>query len=172
VGTCERIQTLLETQSPEFPLPKFTVASNPEFLAEGRAIKDFQQPDRIVIGCRDAETCSLLKNLYAPFDPEGTRVMTMDIRSAEYAKYACNATLAARISLVNELAAIAGQLDVDMQAVCKVLRSDPRIGEHYLQPGTGYGGSCLPEALRALIHMAKDNGVPAPRQQRVISDSY
>src|SRR5690606_14738963 len=161
VGTCERIERLLDAQSSARPAAHFVVASNPEFLAEGRAISDFQHPDRIVIGCNDPDACGILRTLYASFDPDGTRTMVMDVRSAEYAKYACNATLAARISMVNELACIAGQMGVDMRAVCKVLRSDPRIGRHYLQPGAGYGGSCLPKDLRALITMAQDHGEPA-----------
>lgn len=166
VGTCERIRTLLETESLEaqsavVPRPRFTVASNPEFLAEGRAVEDFLHPGRIVIGCDDPAACRLLRRLYAPFDPDGSRTLTMDVRSAEYAKYACNAALAARISMVNELACIAGPLGVDMHAVCKVLKTDPRIGPHYLRPGAGYGGSCLPKDLRALIAMAQDHGEPA-----------
>lgn len=161
VGTCARIQTIFDTQSPLVPRPKFVVASNPEFLAEGRAVADFQQPERIVIGCEDDTARDMLKALYAPFDPSGDRILSMDRRSAEFAKYACNAMLAARISMVNELACIAGQLNVDMRSVCGVLRTDPRIGPHYLQPGAGYGGSCLPKDLRALMGMARDHGEPA-----------
>ncbi|WP_368643224.1 UDP-glucose/GDP-mannose dehydrogenase family protein [Castellaniella ginsengisoli] len=161
VGTCEQVRSTLETQSPFIPPPRFTVASNPEFLAEGRAIEDFRHPGRIVIGCDDAQACRVLRTLYAPFDPDGSRTLVMDVRSAEFAKYACNAALAARISMINELACIAGQLAVDMRAVCKVLTSDPRIGRHYLKPGAGYGGSCLPKDLRALIAMAQDHGEPA-----------
>lgn len=161
VGTCEEIRSVLDTQSSVVPRPRFVVASNPEFLAEGRAVEDFLHPGRIVIGCDEPEACRTLRQLYAPFDPDGSRSLVMDVRSAEYAKYACNAALAARISMVNELACIAGQLGVDMHAVCKVLKTDPRIGPHYLQPGAGYGGSCLPKDLRALISMAQDHGEPA-----------
>jgi UDPglucose 6-dehydrogenase len=160
VGTCERIQAILDTQCPQLPKPRFVVASNPEFLAEGRAVADFQHPERIVIGCADEGARRVLRDLYQPF-LTGARILNMDIRSAEFAKYACNAMLAARISMVNELACIAGRLDVDMRAVCGVLGSDSRIGPHYLQPGAGYGGSCLPKDLRALMSMARDYGEPA-----------
>jgi len=161
VGTCERVQEILDMQSPAVPRPRFVVASNPEFLAEARAVEDFQHPERIVIGCGDEGARRVLEALYAPFDPSGDRILEMDVRSAEFAKYACNAMLAARISMVNELACIAGQFDVDMRAVCGVLRTDPRIGPHYLRPGAGYGGSCLPKDLRALMAMARDHGEPA-----------
>jgi len=161
VGTCQRIQDVLDAQSPHTPRPRFVVASNPEFLAEARAVADFQHPERIVIGCEDEDACRVLQDLYAPFDPDGNRIRTMDVRSAEFAKYACNAMLAARLSMVNELACIAGQLDADMRSVCGVLGTDPRIGPHYLRPGPGYGGSCLPKDLRALMAMARDHGEPA-----------
>lgn len=161
VGTCEYIQGLFDHPVALAAERTCVVASNPEFLAESRAVLDFQHPERIVIGCDEPRACDILRALYKPFDPQGDRTLVMSLRSAEFAKYACNATLAARISMVNELACIAGSLDVDMRAVCRVLKTDPRIGPHYLEPGAGYGGSCLPKDIRALMAMARDQGEPA-----------
>jgi len=162
VGTGDRIEKLLNDQRRTLPgRPRVRVASNPEFLAEGRAVQDFRHPDRIVIGANDAHSAAVLGRLYAPFDRDGHCLMFMDRRSAEFAKYACNAMLAARISMINELAGIAGGLDADMADVCRVLKSDPRIGGSYLHPGVGYGGSCLPKDLHALIRSALEAGEPA-----------
>lgn len=162
VGTGDLIEELLNAARTHRPgQPRVLVASNPEFLAEGRAIQDFRHPERIVIGANDAHAAAVLAQLYKPFDPDGCRLMFMNRRSAEFAKYACNAMLAARISMVNELAGIAGGLGADMKAVVPVLKRDPRIGSHYLQPGVGYGGSCLPKDLHALIHSAQTVGEPA-----------
>lgn len=162
VGTADRIAALLNTARPGVEgRPQVRVASNPEFLAEGRAVQDFRQPERIVIGTEDEQATTLLERLYAPFNKDGRRLLKMDRRSAEFAKYACNAMLAARISMVNELAGIAGGLGADMAKVLRVLRSDPRIGSAYLHPGVGYGGSCLPKDLQALIHLAQSVDEPA-----------
>src|SRR5690606_20938195 len=160
VGTCERIQEILSACArPNSPAVR--VASNPEFLAEGRAIKDCLEPERIVIGTSDPEVETALRALYAAFDPTGERTLVMDVRSAELAKYACNALLASRISMVNELGRLAGKLAADIAAVCQVMRTDPRIGSHYLQPGVGYGGSCLPKDVKALTALARDHNEPA-----------
>ena len=162
VGTCERIQGIFdEGARVEAVTAEVCVASNPEFLSEGHAVNNFRHPDRIVIGAGPGMARDVLQMLYAAFDPTGDKVVTMDIRSAEFAKYACNAMLAARVSMANELAGIAAQCDVDIESVCHVMRTDPRIGAHYLQPGAGYGGSCLPKDLRALISMANARGEPA-----------
>ncbi|NGR07003.1 UDP-glucose/GDP-mannose dehydrogenase family protein [bacterium SGD-2] len=162
VGTGDRIERMLNASRAQQPgAVRIRVASNPEFLAEGHAVEDFRNPARIVIGTRDAHPASLLTRLYAPFDPAGNRLMLMDRRSAEFAKYACNAMLAARISLVNELAGIAGTLGADIGDVCRVMKGDPRIGKRYLHPGIGYGGSCLPKDLQALISAAEHAGAPA-----------
>lgn len=156
VGTSDLIEQLLNHElSRARGQPLIPVASNPEFLSEGRAVQDFRHPERIVIGANDAQSASVLTQLYAPFERSNHRLLIMDRRSAEFAKYACNAMLAARISMVNELAGIGGNLGADMAAVCRVMKSDPRIGPHYLQPGVGYGGSCLPKDLHALIHAAR-----------------
>src|SRR5690606_25761590 len=125
VGTCEQVQRFFDArQGFQSIVPRIEVASNPEFLAEGRAVEDFRKPDRIVIGARTAQALDTLSRLYATFDPDGQRTLRMDVRSAEFAKYACNAMLASRISLVNELANIAEKMQTDMRAVCKVLATD------------------------------------------------
>jgi UDPglucose 6-dehydrogenase len=163
IGTCERIQAMLDARAARHgEASRITVASNPEFLAEGSAIRDFKFPARIVIGTPTQSAAHLLRQLYAPFNLDGHRLLEMDIRSAEFAKYACNAMLAARVSLVNELAVIADRLGADIQDVCRVVKTDPRIGPRYLQPGAGYGGSCLPKDVRALIAMALEHGEEAP----------
>ncbi len=162
-GTCEDIQALFDARLARRAADcRIKVASNPEFLAEGTAVTDFRTPARIVVGASHEADSGILKQLYAPFDPDGTRLIEMDLRSAEFAKYACNAMLAARISMINELANIAGRLGADIGPVCQVLKSDPRIGPRYLEPGAGYGGSCLPKDLHALIRMARDTDEPAP----------
>lgn len=162
VGTCERVQAIFDQSLPaRCPGASVDVAANPEFLAEGRAVADFRKPTRIVTGTSGNKAHETLQSLYAPFDPLQDRLLNMDVRSAEFAKYACNAMLAARISLINELAGIAGTLGADIGSVCRVLTSDPRIGASYLHPGVGYGGSCLPKDLRALIRMAEDQQEPA-----------
>ncbi|SHI35184.1 UDP-glucose dehydrogenase family protein [Pollutimonas bauzanensis] len=161
-GTCATIQALFDMQLAQGNAAyRVSVASNPEFLSEGSAVADFRNPARIVVGAANDHAAGTLRQLYAPFDPGGKLVMEMDVRSAEFAKYACNAMLAARISLINELANIAGRIGADIAPICRVLRSDPRIGSQYLQPGAGYGGSCLPKDLRALIRMAQDEDEPA-----------
>jgi len=162
VGTGDRIEQLLNDAQNRRPgEPRLHVVSNPEFLAEGRAVQDFRHPDRIVVGTDDAEAAAVLAKLYEPFITGDDCLMLMDRRSAELAKYACNAMLAARISVVNELAGIAGTLGADISEICRVLKGDPRIGGHYLNPGVGYGGSCLPKDLNALVHAAETAGEPA-----------
>lgn len=162
IGTGDRIEKLLNAKhGASAGQPWVRVASNPEFLAEGRAIQDFRHPSRIVIGANDTRSADVLAELYAPFSGQGDRLMLMDRRSAEFAKYACNAMLAARISMINELAGLAGSLGADIESICSVLKSDTRIGAGYLHPGAGYGGSCLPKDLRALINTAREAGEPA-----------
>jgi UDPglucose 6-dehydrogenase len=182
VGTCEQVQSFFTARRGfRSNVPCIQVASNPEFLAEGRAVEDFRNPDRIVIGAETAQAADTLSRLYAAFDPDGQRILRMDVRSAEFAKYACNAMLASRISLVNELANIAEKTHTDMRAVCQVLATDHRIGPAFLRPGAGYGGSCLPKDLRALIRTAEQCQESAPllraveevnqRQVRLLFDS-
>jgi UDPglucose 6-dehydrogenase len=136
----------------------FDVVSNPEFLREGAAVNDFMRPDRIVIGSEDPRSIELLRELYAPFNRHHDRMIVMGVRSAEFAKYAANAMLATRISLMNELANLGERLGVDIEEVRAGIGSDPRIGYSYLYAGCGYGGSCLPKDVRALEWTAREAG--------------
>ena len=139
---------------------KFTVVSNPEFLKEGAAVEDFMRPDRIVIGCDDTEegneARTLMRKLYAPFNRNHERTFWMDVRSAEFTKYAANAMLATRISFMNELANLADKVGADIEAVRHGIGSDPRIGYSFLYAGCGYGGSCFPKDVQALERTARD----------------
>jgi len=161
VGTADRVSTVLrETlQSRGLDLP-FAVVSNPEFLKEGAAIEDFMRPDRIVIGSDDAQATEVLRRLYAPFERNHAKLMVMDARSAELTKYAANAMLATRISFMNELAQLADKIGADIDHVRRGIGSDPRIGTHFLYPGCGYGGSCFPKDVQALIRTGQKQGVP------------
>ncbi|NNF60728.1 MAG: UDP-glucose/GDP-mannose dehydrogenase family protein [Gammaproteobacteria bacterium] len=140
---------------------EFDVVSNPEFLREGAAIGDFMKPDRIVIGTDNPRTTELLRMLYDPFTRNHDRLIAMDIRSAELTKYAANAMLATRISFMNELANLAELVGADVEHVRVGIGSDPRIGYNYIYPGCGYGGSCFPKDVKALIKAASDVGYQA-----------
>jgi UDPglucose 6-dehydrogenase len=137
----------------------FSVASNPEFLKEGDAINDFLKPARVIIGADDPQAIDLLRRLYTGFLRTSDRIQVMDLRSAELTKYAANAMLATRISFMNELAALADKLGADIEKVRKGIGSDPRIGNKFLFPGIGFGGSCFPKDLRALRDMGRANNV-------------
>jgi UDPglucose 6-dehydrogenase len=157
-----------------------TTASNPEFLKEGFAVEDFMKPDRIVVGTDDARSTETLRTLYAPFNRNRDRLLVMDVRSAEFTKYAANAMLAVRISFMNEMANLADRLGVDIEHVRHGIGSDPRIGPHFLYAGVGYGGSCFPKDVKALVHTAELAGEPAElmraaehvnaRQRRILFD--
>jgi UDPglucose 6-dehydrogenase len=158
VGTADAVRTLiaqeLELRGVNTP---FSVVSNPEFLKEGAAIDDFMRPGRIVLGCDDEQAALNMRALYAPFQRHHDRLILMDIRSAELTKYAANAMLATRISFMNELANLAEKLGADIEQIRKGIGSDPRIGYDFLYAGAGYGGSCFPKDVRALINSARDD---------------
>jgi UDPglucose 6-dehydrogenase len=161
VGTGDRVRAAIEAElALRGATPNFSVVSNPEFLKEGAAIADFMRPDRIVVGTDSERALEEMRALYEPFLCNHDRLLTMDIRSAELTKYAANAMLATRISFMNELAMLAERLDADIESVRKGMGSDPRIGFSFLYAGCGYGGSCFPKDVQALVRTAVDNDSP------------
>jgi UDPglucose 6-dehydrogenase len=157
VGTADQVrQTVQEALTARGVTVEFDVVSNPEFLKEGAAIEDFIKPDRIVIGTDNPRTAELMRALYYPFNRSHDRALIMDQRSAELTKYAANAMLAMKISLMNELANMAEKLGADIERVRRGIGSDPRIGYAFIYPGCGFGGSCFPKDLKALDHMARE----------------
>ena len=150
VGTSVRVREVIrrETTHP------FSVVSNPEFLKQGAAVEDFMKPDRVIIGAEDPRAEELMRELYGPFTRTGAPVMVMDCASSELTKYAANAMLASRISLMNEVANVCELVGADVDQVRRAIGADHRIGSSFLFPGIGYGGSCFPKDVRALIHFA------------------
>jgi UDPglucose 6-dehydrogenase len=162
VGTADRVRRAVDEELATRGVKvTFSVASNPEFLKEGAAMQDFMHPDRIVIGTDDRHAIELLTELYAPFNRNRERLVALDTRSSELAKYAANAMLATRISFMNELARLAERLGADIERVRHAIGADPRIGPSFLYAGAGYGGSCFPKDVRALLAMARENVLPA-----------
>jgi UDPglucose 6-dehydrogenase len=159
VGTADLVKGEIERQLARRKVDvQFDVASNPEFLKEGAAIADFMKPDRIVIGTDEPRTAALLRTLYEPFNRNRDRALVMDVRSAELTKYAANAMLATKISFMNELANLAERVGADIEQVRLGIGSDPRIGYEFIYPGCGYGGSCFPKDVRALVASATEVG--------------
>jgi UDPglucose 6-dehydrogenase len=168
VGTCEKVRAAIESRlAARAAEVHFSVASNPEFLKEGAAIADFMKPDRIVVGVEDEAAEELLRELYAPFNRNHEKLLCMDVRSSELTKYAANAMLATKISLMNELANVAARVGADIEHVRNGIGSDPRIGYSFIYPGAGYGGSCFPKDVRALEHTASEYGYKAELLQAV-----
>jgi UDPglucose 6-dehydrogenase len=160
VGTADRVREAIRSELRTRGLDMdFSVVSNPEFLKEGAAVEDCMRPDRIIVGADDERAILLMRALYQPFMRNHDRLQVMDVRSAEFTKYAANAMLATRISFMNELALLAERVGADIEQVRKGIGSDPRIGTHFLYAGTGYGGSCFPKDVKALIHIGQENGM-------------
>ncbi|NCT83631.1 MAG: UDP-glucose/GDP-mannose dehydrogenase family protein [Comamonadaceae bacterium] len=182
VGTADRVRAAIRQELDargRGDMP-FAVVSNPEFLKEGAAVEDFMKPDRIIVGSDDEQATLLMRALYAPFNRTQDRMLVMDLRSAEFTKYAANAMLATRISFMNELALLAEKVGADIELVRRGIGSDPRIGYQFLYAGAGYGGSCFPKDVKALVKTAADLGLPLQlltaveaaneRQKRVLVD--
>lgn len=159
VGTADKVRAAIQGElDKRGSTLSFSVVSNPEFLKEGAAIDDFMRPDRIVVGSDDPVATKLMRQLYAPFSRNHEKLVEMDVRSAELTKYAANAMLATRISFMNELANLAEVLGADIEAVRHGMGLDPRIGSQFLYAGMGYGGSCFPKDVKALVKTGGDHG--------------
>lgn len=159
VGTAKKIKNTIQSELDKRKVSiKFDIASNPEFLKEGAAIKDFMSPDRVVVGVESEKAKKLMTKLYRPFLLNNFRVIFMDVPSAEMTKYAANAMLATRISFMNDIANLCEIVGADINMVRKGIGSDARIGSRFLYPGCGYGGSCFPKDVKALVKTAQTNG--------------
>ena len=160
VGTADKVRAAIADELRQRGVDlRFSVVSNPEFLKEGAAVDDFLRPDRIIVGSEDEEATLVMRALYAPFTRNHDRLLVMDLRSAEFTKYAANAMLATRISFMNELALLAEKVGADIELVRRGIGSDPRIGYHFLYAGAGYGGSCFPKDVKALVRIGRDADV-------------
>ena len=160
VGTGDQVHEAVRAELAERGVEVgYAVVSNPEFLKEGAAVEDFMRPDRVIVGADDERAVLLMRALYAPFIRNRDRLLVMDRRSAEFTKYAANAMLATRISFMNELALLAERIGADIELVRQGIGSDPRIGTQFLYAGAGYGGSCFPKDVKALVRAAEDSGI-------------
>ncbi len=155
VGTAEKVKDIIKSIT-KFP---FDVVSNPEFLKQGAAVNDFLYPERVIIGTDSEKSAQIMRDIYIPYFKNGERIIFMDVKSAEMTKYVCNAFLATKISFINEMANICEKVGADISEVRKGLISDSRIGNKFLYPGIGYGGSCFPKDVSALISVAKQHKV-------------
>ncbi|MBL0713268.1 MAG: UDP-glucose/GDP-mannose dehydrogenase family protein, partial [Desulfosarcina sp.] len=159
VGTADRVRDFIQDRVDQRGLDiEFDVVSNPEFLKEGDAISDFMKPDRVIVGTDNVRTAKLLEALYAPFARSRDKMMVMGVKSAELTKYAANCMLASKISFINEIANICENVGADVKDVRRGIGSDHRIGYKFIYPGVGYGGSCFPKDVKALIATARENG--------------
>ena len=173
VGTADKVKATIQAELDKRGVDvKFDVVSNPEFLKEGAAIEDFMKPDRIVVGVESEKAQRLMSELYAPFSRNHDKVMYMGVRDAELTKYAANAMLATRISFMNELANLAERMDVDIEQVRRGIGSDPRIGYSFIYPGCGYGGSCFPKDVQALVRMGDEYGFETEVLKSVETRNY
>lgn len=173
VGTADKVKAAIQAELDKRGVDvKFDVVSNPEFLKEGAAIEDFMKPDRIVVGVESEAAQKLMAELYAPFSRNHDKVMYMGVRDAELTKYAANAMLATRISFMNELANLAERMDVDIEQVRRGIGSDPRIGYSFIYAGCGYGGSCFPKDVQALVRMGDEYGFETEVLKSVESRNY
>lgn len=182
VGTADKVRAAIQEELEKRGRGDmaYAVVSNPEFLKEGAAVEDFMKPDRIIVGSDDEQATLLMRAIYSPFNRTQDRMLIMDVRSAEFTKYAANAMLATRISFMNELALLSEKVGADIELVRRGIGSDPRIGYQFLYAGAGYGGSCFPKDVKALVKTAADNGIPLKvlsavedaneRQKRVLVD--
>ena len=160
VGTADKVRAAIAEQLDDRGVDvAFDVVSNPEFLREGSAVSDFLHPDRIVVGTNNPKSVRVMEELYSPFTKKQERIQFVGIRDAEMIKYAANAMLATKISFMNEIALMCDQLDIDVEKVRLGVGSDPRIGSSFIYPGCGYGGSCFPKDVRAMINMARMAGL-------------
>ena len=160
VGTANEVQLIIKNEllKRNLDIP-FYVASNPEFLKEGDAIRDFMRPDRVVLGTDDKYPLDILKKLYSPFTMNHDRLISMGVKEAELTKYAANSMLATKISFINEISNLCDKLEIDIESIRKGIGADSRIGYSFIYPGAGYGGSCFPKDIKAIIHTANKVGV-------------
>ena len=162
IGTCDKVKDVIDQELKKRNVDyKIHVASNPEFLKEGSSVQDFMNPDRVIIGTEDNEVLKVMNELYAPFTTNNNGIIYMDLKSSEMTKYASNAMLANRISFMNEIANICEKVGANINNVRKGVESDPRIGYSFLYAGCGYGGSCFPKDVKALIKIAEDQNYEA-----------
>lgn len=176
VGTADKVKaqvnSVLKERFSDIDAPSFSVVSNPEFLKEGSAVADCKRPDRIIIGTDSSEAEELMRELYAPFNRNHEKIIVMDIKSAELTKYAANCMLATKISFMNEMANIAERVGADIEHVRHGIGSDPRIGYQFIYPGCGYGGSCFPKDVQALVRTADSIGYESKILKAVESVNY
>ncbi len=168
VGTGDRLKAYIDNLLAESGRQlEFDIVSNPEFLKEGSALSDCRRPDRIVIGSERAQVLAVMREIYEPFNRNHDRILSMNLRSAELTKYAANGMLATKISFINQIAELAENLGADIESIRQGIGADPRIGYHFIYPGCGYGGSCFPKDIQALIHTAQAAGCSSDLLQAV-----